>query len=102
MTTPNTPKRPDVEAIGGRADDIAHPVIRARSIADWAADIYALIAWIEALEARMVKKRNTVYQTIDRFQDIIGWQKGESRNKLVCEIRDKVDKSFAALGDGDG
>lgn len=27
---------------------------------------------------------------IDSFQDIIGWQPGESRNALVCEIRDKV------------
>ena len=57
---PNTPKRPDVEAIGGRADDIAHPVIRARSIADWAADIYALIAWIEALEAENERLKTVV------------------------------------------
>ena len=27
---------------------------------------------------------------INRFQDILGWQPGESRNKLVCEIRDRV------------
>lgn len=27
---------------------------------------------------------------IDLFQDIVGWQPGESRNALVCEIEDRV------------
>jgi hypothetical protein len=35
-----------------------------------------------------------VYTQIDIFQDIWSWQPGESRNALVCDIRDKVDKIF--------
>lgn len=31
-----------------------------------------------------------VHREIGVFQDIIGWQPGESRNKFVCEIRDAV------------
>ena len=33
---------------------------------------------------------NDAVVAIDRFQDIYGWQPGESRNRLVCEIRDRV------------
>lgn len=33
---------------------------------------------------------NDAVVIIDRFQDIIGWQSGESRNRLICEIRDEV------------
>ena len=33
---------------------------------------------------------NDAAVAIDRFQDIIGWQPGKSRNRLVCEIRDRV------------
>jgi hypothetical protein len=40
--------------------------------------------------------RKEVYATINRFQDLVSWQPGESRNALVCEIRDKVDALIAA------
>ncbi len=33
---------------------------------------------------------NDAAAAIDRFQDIFGWKPGESRNELVCEIRDRV------------
>ena len=39
--------------------------------------------------------RKEVYATINRFQDIWSWQPGESRNALVCEIRDRVDALIA-------
>ena len=52
---------------------------------------------IAALEARNRELREKVRACIDRHQDIFSWQKGESRNGLVVEIRDKVDAIFAAL-----
>ena len=52
---------------------------------------------IAALEARNRELREKVRACIDMHQDIFSWQKGESRNGLVAEIRDKVDAIFAAL-----
>lgn len=37
-----------------------------------------------------------VTRRIDQFQDIVGWQPGESRNKLVAEIRDEALKELEA------
>jgi hypothetical protein len=33
---------------------------------------------------------------IDIFQDVVGWQPGESRNALVADIRDKVEGALRA------
>jgi hypothetical protein len=44
-----------------------------------------------SLLAQIAVLREKVYTTIDSFQDILGWQQGESRNALISEIRDAVD-----------
>ncbi len=36
----------------------------------------------------------TLIRDINQFQDMIGWQKGESRNALVLEICDSVREQF--------
>lgn len=45
---------------------------------------------------------NAVYASINRFQDMLGWQEGESRNALIVEIRDDacvaVRNHFASKG----
>ena len=61
------------------------------------AQLQAQLKQIAALEARNRELREKVRACIDRHQDIFSWQKGESRNGLVAEIRDKVDAIFAAL-----
>jgi hypothetical protein len=46
-------------------------------------------------EAQVAVLREKARTTIDRFQDILGWQPEESRNALICEIRDAVDAALA-------
>lgn len=43
--------------------------------------------------------RRKVFARINAFQDILSWQQGESRNALVCEIRDVVDTLCEADAD---
>ena len=64
----------------------------------------AIIAAAKAEGARQEREalRSLVYKEVDRFQDIIGWQKGESRNAFVCEIRDQVDTAICARSEADG
>lgn len=38
--------------------------------------------------------RGELLKAINIFQDIQSWRPGESRNALVCEIRDKVDSTI--------
>lgn len=44
----------------------------------------------QAVAAGAKEEREECAKAIDLFQDIIGWQEGESRNALVCEIRDRI------------
>lgn len=39
--------------------------------------------------------RQKVYAAIDVFQDMVGWQPGESRNALVVDIRNSVEDIFS-------
>jgi hypothetical protein len=45
---------------------------------------------IEEVERALLEQPETVYHAIMQFQDIIGWQEGESRNVLVRQIAEKA------------
>lgn len=68
-------------------------------------DARAMNAVTEALSAPILsydRVRERVYACINQFQDILSWQNDESRNGLICEIRDKVDALFKRAFAGDG
>ncbi len=44
----------------------------------------------EARTEALEEAAERMIREIDVFQDIVGWQPGESRNKLVCDIAEKM------------
>ena len=55
---------------------------------------------LEAMTAAKVlleAARKTVIDKVNQFQDIQGWTEGESRNALICDIRDKLDGELSLL-----
>jgi hypothetical protein len=50
-----------------------------------------------ALSVAIDELRKRVSERVNRFQDIQSWHEKESRNGLVCEIRDAADEEFAKL-----
>ena len=57
-------------------------------------EVIRLQAEVARLESQIAVLREKARTTIHRFQDILGWQQGESRNALICEIRDAVDAAL--------
>ena len=91
---PNTPKRPDVEGIEARAENLRICENCGCTLADLVAiakptDTEILITHIEVLEARQVKLEAVVgaARAVDRMEDL-----------SASRLRDVL----AALGDGDG
>lgn len=56
-------------------------------------------AELARLKAELPEK---LKQCVDQFQDMVGFQPGESRNALVCEIRDAVVAAARRLLSGEG
>lgn len=53
---------------------------------------------IKDLAAQNEKLKKEVLATINRFQDMVGFQDGESRNQLIVEIYNAVEATLSELG----